>query len=118
MNSVYLHRDRDRIVRRTGQARQRGRRLQRSRRDADEPHVDQGLTSYHNMVNAMHMGQLGPMPDRLDRHPGMVFALAGSCAYCERDETAESTAALKKCSKCKLTRYVDVKDTSCLRKVC
>ena len=86
--------------------------------DADEPHVDQGLTSYHNMVNAMHMGQLGPMPERLDRHPGMVFALAGSCAYCERDETAESTAALKKCSKCKLTRYVDVKDASYLRKMC
>ena len=44
--------------------------------------------------------------------------LAGSCACCERDETAESTAALKKCSKCKLTRYVDVRDASCLWKMC
>ncbi|EJF65930.1 hypothetical protein DICSQDRAFT_159041 [Dichomitus squalens LYAD-421 SS1] len=73
--------------------------------DIDEPHVMQGLTSCHNMLNTMHMGQLGPMPDRLERQPGAVYALAGSCACCERDETAANAQTLKKCSKCKLTRF-------------
>ena len=71
----------------------------------DERHVIDGLTSTHNMLNVMNMGQLGPMPESFPaRQPGAVYALAGSCACCERDETAGGRADLKKCSKCKLTR--------------
>ncbi|KAJ7630277.1 hypothetical protein FB45DRAFT_1058309 [Roridomyces roridus] len=39
------------------------------------------------------------MPD------GSPIPLAGSCAKCQRDETAEEGFKMSRCSKCKLTRY-------------
>ncbi|PIL24064.1 hypothetical protein GSI_13815 [Ganoderma sinense ZZ0214-1] len=74
--------------------------------DMDKPHVQAGLTEYHNMMDSVNQGHLGPMPDFPPPKPsGLVYPLAGSCACCERDATAADTADMKKCSKCKLTRY-------------
>ena len=74
--------------------------------DMDEAHVQAGLTGYHNMMDSVNQGRLGPMSSFPPLKPsGFVFPLAGSCAWCERDETAIDGANMKKCSQCKLTRY-------------
>lgn len=85
--------------------------------DMDKPHVQAGLIEYHNMMDSVNQGHLGPMPSFPPPKPsGMVFPLAGSCACCERDATAADSANMKKCSKCKMTRYARL-STSILREV-
>ncbi|KAI0765926.1 hypothetical protein BD413DRAFT_573354 [Trametes elegans] len=83
--------------------------------DMDERHVRQGLTATHNALNIVHEGRLGPMPsfESFGRRPeGVTYPLAGSCASCQREETAGEDG-LKRCSRCKLTRYCSVE---CQRK--
>ncbi|KAI0748202.1 hypothetical protein C8Q80DRAFT_724437 [Daedaleopsis nitida] len=75
----------------------------------DESHVLEGLRESHDMMNLVNMGMLGPFPTSFpDRQPDAVYPLAGSCACCKRDETANQETGLKKCGKCKLTRYCSV----------
>ncbi|CDO71065.1 hypothetical protein BN946_scf184844.g69 [Trametes cinnabarina] len=79
--------------------------------DMDEQHVRRGLTATHQYLNMMNMmsggGPVAPARnfDAWQRPPDVSYPLGGSCACCERDETAKDDASLKKCSKCKLTRY-------------
>ncbi len=74
--------------------------------DMDKPHVQAGLTACHNMMDSVNQGHLGPMSSfPPPKPPGVVFPLAGSCACCERDATAADSTEMKKCSRCKLTRY-------------
>ncbi|RDX56694.1 hypothetical protein K466DRAFT_481374 [Polyporus arcularius HHB13444] len=74
--------------------------------DMDQRHVLDGLRMTHDMHNLANMGRLGPFPTSFPpKQPGVTYPLAGSCACCERDETANDPGNLKKCSQCKLTRY-------------
>ncbi|OJT07670.1 hypothetical protein TRAPUB_1469 [Trametes pubescens] len=79
----------------------------------DEPHVRKGLIATHGMLQ--RLGSAGPMPPyaSLPKRPaGVVFPLAGSCAFCERDETAggdrDGEPQLGRCSGCRMTRYCGV----------
>ncbi|KAI0748203.1 hypothetical protein C8Q80DRAFT_723888 [Daedaleopsis nitida] len=78
--------------------------------DMDQPHVLLNLRALHDMLNRMNMGRLGSFEDSLvGKDVDVVFPLAGSCACCQRDATANLDNGLKKCSKCKLTRYCSEK---------
>lgn len=73
----------------------------------DKRHVRDGLTATHDLMNTRYDGQLGPMPPFASfgkRPAGMVYPLAGSCAGCQREDTAVDEGALKRCARCKLTR--------------
>lgn len=73
----------------------------------NKPHVQAGLTKYHNMMDSVNSGHLRPMPSfPLPKPSGMVFPLAGSCVCCKHDATAADSANMKKCSKCKMMRYM------------
>lgn len=79
--------------------------------DLDEPHVRKGLTAMHGMLQ--QMGGAGPMPsfNSLPKRPvGGTYPLAGSCAFCERDDTAsaDEDVQLDRCSGCRMTRYCGV----------
>ncbi|KAI9062064.1 hypothetical protein FKP32DRAFT_1593927, partial [Trametes sanguinea] len=75
--------------------------------DMDTAHVRRNLLATHNYMNMASGGAAGPPPnfDAWTRPPGVTYPLSGSCACCERDETAGDDAGLKKCSSCRLTRY-------------
>ncbi|KAL1948726.1 hypothetical protein VTO73DRAFT_10532 [Trametes versicolor] len=81
--------------------------------DMDEPHVRKGLATMHGMLQ--QMGGAGPMPSLPKRPAGVSYPLAGSCAFCERDDTAseDESAQLDRCSGCRMTRYCGVE---CQRK--
>ncbi|KAH9887990.1 hypothetical protein C8Q73DRAFT_711631 [Cubamyces lactineus] len=75
--------------------------------DMDQQHVQKALTATHNTMNVLNGGRMGPAPsfDTFPkRPPGVVYPLGGSCACCERDDTAKDEG-LKRCGACKLTRY-------------
>ena len=56
----------------------------------------------------MVVGGMGPYEHSVTGpQPSQIFPLAGSCICCERDETAASEETMKRCSKCKLTRYAE-----------
>ncbi|KAH9848744.1 hypothetical protein C2E23DRAFT_417762 [Lenzites betulinus] len=78
----------------------------------EAPHVRQGLTQSHNTLNLMQGGAMGPMPafETFGKRPaGTSYPLAGSCAACQRDDSAEGAgASLLRCSRCKMTRYCGV----------
>ncbi|KAI0628641.1 hypothetical protein C8Q77DRAFT_360454 [Trametes polyzona] len=77
--------------------------------DMEEQHVRAGLTASHEMLNLGNGGRMGPMPsfESFGKRPeGVTHPLAGSCACCERDETAAGgDAGLMRCSACRMTRY-------------
>ncbi|KAI0353882.1 hypothetical protein OH77DRAFT_1406255 [Trametes cingulata] len=73
--------------------------------DMDARHVRDGVASTHNYMNMLNFGGMGPLPPFPRRPAGVAYPLAGSCARCERDESAADQDALKRCSGCKLTRY-------------
>ncbi|KAJ7074996.1 hypothetical protein B0H15DRAFT_43609 [Mycena belliarum] len=58
---------------------------------------------------AIETGGMVPAPSiALPKPPGPPIPLAGSCAKCQRDETGAPGFAIRRCSKCKLTRYCSV----------
>lgn len=75
--------------------------------DMDFAHVRKGLTRFHAMVHGLGLADAhSPYNTMLRRPARIVHPLAGSCADCERDETAENDGAcLKRCSRCRMTRY-------------
>ncbi|OJT07669.1 hypothetical protein TRAPUB_1468 [Trametes pubescens] len=81
--------------------------------DMDQPHVREGLTAMHGMLQQLRAA--GPMPSLPKRPAGVSYPLAGSCAFCERDETAsgDEEVQLDRCSGCRMTRYCG---TECQRK--
>ncbi|KAI0667221.1 hypothetical protein C8Q78DRAFT_1071983 [Trametes maxima] len=73
--------------------------------DMEARHVRQGIEVNRNFLSMVHGGSLGPaQPPPPPRMPGETYPLAGSCACCQRDVTAGKDD-LKRCSRCKLTRY-------------
>ncbi|KAI0367430.1 hypothetical protein BV20DRAFT_1000672 [Pilatotrama ljubarskyi] len=76
--------------------------------DMDARHVREGVKVTHDYMNMLNFGGMGPLPPFPKRPAGVTYPLAGSCARCERDESATNQDALKRCSKCKLTRYCGV----------
>ncbi|KAJ7654756.1 hypothetical protein B0H17DRAFT_1099629 [Mycena rosella] len=51
---------------------------------------------------------LPPSAVHIPKLPGPPIPLASSCAKCQRDETGIPAFAIRRCSKCKLTRYCSV----------
>lgn len=58
------------------------------------------------MISAQ-IGHPPPPAARLPIPPGVAaFPQAGSCAHCQREETAEPDFTINRCGKCRLTRSV------------
>ncbi|KAJ6495965.1 hypothetical protein DFH09DRAFT_343755 [Mycena vulgaris] len=53
-------------------------------------------------------GMLPASSVHLPKPPGPAIPLASSCAKCQREETGTPGFAIRRCSKCKLTRYCSV----------
>ena len=59
------------------------------------------------MIMRMHAGAPSPPAPHLPMPAGTTsFPLAGSCANCQKDETAEPNFKINRCGKCKLIRFV------------
>ncbi|KAL1948731.1 hypothetical protein VTO73DRAFT_10537, partial [Trametes versicolor] len=78
--------------------------------DMDFAHVRKGLTRVHAMQHGLGLADAHSPYNTMPLRPAhIVHPLAGSCADCERDETAENDGAcLKRCSRCRMTRYCSV----------
>ncbi|KAH9887989.1 hypothetical protein C8Q73DRAFT_711629 [Cubamyces lactineus] len=75
--------------------------------DLDQEHVTEGLRANHRILEEVRQGSLGPLEiwhKVPPRPPQAMLPLAGSCGYCERDNSVKE-ATLKRCGGCMLTRY-------------
>ncbi|KAI0754129.1 hypothetical protein C8Q80DRAFT_347457 [Daedaleopsis nitida] len=61
-----------------------------------------GLKEQHAMIAMLTPG-MAPLRAPPPRPAGVEYPLAGSCAACQKDATAETD--MQRCSGCKLTRY-------------
>ncbi|KAI0659927.1 hypothetical protein C8Q70DRAFT_103457 [Cubamyces menziesii] len=75
--------------------------------DLNQEHVIEGLRANHRILQEVRQGSLGPLEMWLKIPPRPIQAmrpLAGSCGYCERDNSVRETT-LRRCGGCHLTRY-------------
>ncbi|TFK85233.1 hypothetical protein K466DRAFT_198348 [Polyporus arcularius HHB13444] len=71
--------------------------------DHDRPRCFAGVEEHHQMINMLNGLPQTPLRKPPRKPRGEKYPLAGSCAGCQKDATAEME--LQRCSRCKLTRY-------------